>query len=74
MALLLGRLEMDIDTAIEYYDELVKRVFSDAKIWRKGGKFKASKLEEAIKRAVKEVTGDSESLLLEGDIPGVCRT
>jgi hypothetical protein len=71
---MLGRLQMDVDTAIRHYDDLAKRVFSDQKRWIGDGKFKASNLEKAIKSAVKDVTGDSESPLLEGDESGVCRT
>ncbi|KAF8961390.1 acyl transferase/acyl hydrolase/lysophospholipase [Flammula alnicola] len=74
IALMLGRLRMDVDQAIKYYDDLAKHVFSDPKRWGGDGKFKATKLEEAIKSVVKDVTGDSESPLLEGDEAGVCRT
>lgn len=64
---------MDIETAIRYYDYLTRRVFSDPKLWG-NGKFKATKLEQVIKSAVRDITGDSESALLEGDEAGVCRT
>jgi hypothetical protein len=70
---MLGRLRMDVDTAIKHYDGLAKSVFSDPKRWGEG-KFKARKLEEAIKSVVMDITGDSESPLLEGDEAGVCRT
>ena len=71
---MLGRLRMDVDTAIEHYDDLAKHVFSDPKRWGGEAKFKAAKLEEAVKSAVKDITGDSESPLFEGDGDGVCRT
>jgi hypothetical protein len=73
LLLLLGRLGMDVDAAIEHYGDLAKHVFSHPK--RGGGDemFKASKLEEAMKSMVRNITGDSESLLLEGE-DGVCRT
>ena len=73
IALMLGRLRMDVDTAINRYDQLAKVVFSDMK--RFGyGKFKATKLEQVIKSVVESVTHDSESsLLVEGDQSGVCR-
>ncbi|KAF8961360.1 acyl transferase/acyl hydrolase/lysophospholipase [Flammula alnicola] len=74
IALMLGRLRMDVDKAIKCYDDLAKDVFSDPKRWGGDGKFKATKLEEAIKSVVKDVTGDSESPLLEGNEAGVCRT
>ena len=64
---------MDIDTAIKHYDNLSEDVFSDLKKWG-DGRFKATKLEEAIKSVVNDVTGDPESPLLESDEPGVCRT
>ena len=71
---MLGRLRMDVDAAIKHYNELTKSVFSDPKRWAGDGRFKAGKLEEAIKCVVKEITGDSESPLLEGDGAGMCRT
>lgn len=70
---MLGRLHMDVDNAIKYYDHLAKRVFSDPKRWG-DRKFKTTKLEEVIKSLVKDITGDPESSLLEGDKPGVGRT
>jgi hypothetical protein len=69
---MLGRLQMDVEEAIEHYDDLVKQVFSDMKRWG-DGKFKAKKLEEAIQKVVKTVTGDPESPLLD-DQARVCRT
>ncbi|KDR66101.1 hypothetical protein GALMADRAFT_259793 [Galerina marginata CBS 339.88] len=73
IALMLGRLRMDVDTAIEHYDSLAKKVFSDRKQWG-DGKFKAATLEKALKSVVRSVTGDPESLLLEDNQEGVCRT
>jgi hypothetical protein len=73
IALMLGRLRMDVDKAIEHYVDLAEYVFSDMK--RCGdGKFKAKKLKEAIQKVVETVTGDPESPLLEGDQARVCRT
>jgi hypothetical protein len=72
IALMLGRLRMDVDKAIEHYGDLVEQVFSDMK--RCGdGKFKAKKLKEAIQSVVETVTRDPESLLLD-DQPRICRT
>ena len=74
IALMLGRLRMDVDTAITYYNKLAVQVFSASKRWPGDGRFKATKLEEVIKSAVGDVTGDPEEPLLEiGDGP-VCRT
>ena len=62
---MLGRLRMDVDTAIQHYDDLTKQVFSDMKRCQWGdGKFKAKKLEKVIKSVVETVTHDSESFLL----------
>lgn len=73
IALMLGRLRMDIDTAINHYDHLAKEVFSDMKRFG-DGKFKATKLEQVLKSVVDSVTHDSESpLLVEGDQSGVCQ-
>ena len=71
---MLGRLRMGVDTAIKYYDNLAEYVFSDLKQWGGDGMFKATKLEEAIKTVVNDMTGDSETPLLEIDESEVCRT
>ena len=65
---------MDIDTAIKHYDIMVKYVFSDPKGRLGNGRFKATVLEEAIKSIVRDITGDSESPLLEQTESTVCRT
>jgi len=70
---MLGRLRMDVDKAIEHYDDLTEKVFSDKKLWGDGN-FKATKLKEIIKSAVKDVTGDSESSLMESEEAGFTRT
>ncbi|KAJ7884296.1 FabD/lysophospholipase-like protein [Mycena olivaceomarginata] len=64
IALMLGRLRMDVDTAIMCYDHLAKQVFSEVKRGLGDGKFKASKLEAAIKSTVAKMTGGE----------AVCRT
>jgi len=65
---------MDVDVAIKHYGTLVKHVFSHQKGRPGDGKFKATKLEVAIKSVVKEITGDSESPLLERNESTGCRT
>jgi len=65
---------MDVDTAIKHYVIMVKYVFSNPKRRLGDGRFKATKLEEAIKSIVRDITGDSESLLLERNESTVCRT
>jgi hypothetical protein len=72
IALMLGRLRMDVDEAIECYSDLAKQVFSDMKWYGDG--FKVKKLEEVIKSVVETITGDSESPLLERNQAGICRT
>jgi hypothetical protein len=65
---------MDVDTAIHYYNDLVKQVFSASKRRPGDGRFKATKLAEVIKSAVGDVTGDPEEPLLEISDTSVCRT
>jgi hypothetical protein len=74
IALMLGRLRMDVDTAITYYNNLAVQVFSASKRWPGDGRFKATKLEEVIKSAVGDVTGDPEEPLLQIGDGRVCRT
>jgi len=71
---MLERLRMDVFTAIKHYDTMVKDVFSHPKKRPGDGKFKATKLEAAIKSIVKDVTGNSESPLLERNESTGCRT
>jgi len=65
---------MDVDTALKYYDTMVKDVFSHPKGRPGQGRFKATRLEAAIKSIVRNVTGDSESPLLERNKSTGCRT
>ena len=74
IALMLGRLRMGVETAIDTYNSLAQQVFSDQKRWPGDGKFKATKLEEVIKSIVRDVTGDPEEPLLEVSDASVCRT
>ncbi|KAF8218140.1 FabD/lysophospholipase-like protein [Mycena galopus ATCC 62051] len=52
IALMLGRLRMSVKDAVKAYGELSKEVFSEVKSQGCNGRFKASKLEKAIKRIV----------------------
>ena len=67
---------MDVDTAIDTYNNLAEQVFSDPKRWPGDGMFRATKLEKAIKSVVQNnlKTGDPEGPLLEVSDPSVCRT
>ncbi|KAI0269331.1 acyl transferase/acyl hydrolase/lysophospholipase [Gloeopeniophorella convolvens] len=73
IALMLGRMRMSVDEAIVCYGGLSEKVFSDVKHGLHEGKFKASKLEEAIKKIVKQMTGDAESMMLDPN-PAACKT
>jgi len=74
IALMLGPLRMDVDTAIQRYDDLAQQVFSGMKAWGGDGNSRATNLEKAIKSVVETATGDSESPLLEVNQAGACRT
>ena len=65
---------MDVDTAIDYYNDLARQVFSAPKRWPGDGRFKATTLEKVIKSVVGDVTGNPEEPLLEIDNGSVCRT
>ena len=65
---------MDIDTTIQRYGTMAKQVFSHPKGRPGDGKFKATQLEAAIKSIVRDVTGNSESPLLERNESVGCRT
>ncbi|KAJ7077531.1 FabD/lysophospholipase-like protein [Mycena belliarum] len=54
IALMLGRLQMSIEEAIDAYDSLAQFVFSETKPTWKDGRYKASRLEAAIKKIVEE--------------------
>ncbi|KAJ7367478.1 hypothetical protein DFH08DRAFT_927989 [Mycena albidolilacea] len=53
IALMLGRLRMSVEDAVNAYGQLAKEVFSDVKPLGSDGRFKASKLEKAIKQIVR---------------------
>ncbi|KAG9074605.1 hypothetical protein FRC06_010589, partial [Ceratobasidium sp. 370] len=57
---------MDIDQAIAAYSRLVESVFSEKKTISAGGSgtFKATKLEEELKKIVREATGDEDTLIM----------
>lgn len=64
IALMLGRLRLDLETCKELYVQMTRIVFQTDKtiagIPYRSTLFKASKLEEAIKQAVKEHTGSEK--------------
>jgi hypothetical protein len=62
---MLGRLRMSVEDAVKAYGQLAKEVFSDVKPLGSDGRFKASKLEKAIKEIVraKSALQDPEEML-----------
>ncbi|KAG8775064.1 hypothetical protein FRC12_001676 [Ceratobasidium sp. 428] len=67
IACMLGLLGLDIEQAISAYSRLVDSVFSERKMISTSGSgaFKASKLEEELKKMVREATGDQDTLMME---------
>lgn len=59
-ACMLGRLALSMDQAIAAYVKLVEKVFSDKKVIGTSGpsEYKGSKLREALKSMVRDVTGN----------------
>lgn len=74
---MLGRLRMSVDDALRKYAELTKEVFSERKLMG-DGKFKASKLEDAIKKVIVEQRAalkDAEAKMKDDGTCGtVCKT
>lgn len=74
---MLGRLRMSVDEASRKYAELSKYVFSERKLVG-DGKFKASKLEDAIKKVIAErpaASNDAEARMKDDRSSGaVCKT
>ncbi|KAG8710774.1 hypothetical protein FRC09_020938 [Ceratobasidium sp. 395] len=66
IACMLVLLGLDVDQAISAYSKLVESVFSEKKIVSASGSgtFKASKLEEELKKMVLEATGDENTLMM----------
>ncbi|KAI7961330.1 hypothetical protein MJO28_001819 [Puccinia striiformis f. sp. tritici] len=78
IALLLGRLRLDISVAIEAYLQIVRQVFRQSKgviaAVRKKSRFSATKLEAVIRDVVKRISGDKELLLADAGARPLCRT
>ncbi|KAG9109510.1 hypothetical protein FRC07_008292 [Ceratobasidium sp. 392] len=66
IACMLGLLRIDIDQAITAYSGLVESVFSDKKVISTSGSgmFKASILEEQLKKIVRDATGDENARMM----------
>jgi hypothetical protein len=66
---------MSVQEAINCYDNLAGKVFSQLKLLGGDGKYKATLLEEVIKEIVRERTGDSEAQVEDdGALGGICKT
>ncbi|CAE6541378.1 unnamed protein product [Rhizoctonia solani] len=63
-ACMLGRLHMPIDKAISEYATLAKDVFQETKLTGTA-MYKATKLQEALKRMIREATGDEAEMMNE---------
>lgn len=76
IAILLGRLRLSAAEAIEAYEELAGKVFSEKKAPGKDGTFKASKLEEAVKSVLEARLGKvhADDRMYEEGITNDCRT
>ena len=65
---------MSVTEAIEFYGTLVEKVFADVKIIGGHGKFKATKLEEFMKKIVTERTGNPDERMMDTREGEVCKT
>ncbi|GAB1523555.1 hypothetical protein RhiTH_006705 [Rhizoctonia solani] len=65
-ACMLGRLRMGIDEAIESYASVAKEVFSERK-WIGKGAFRTTKLKDAIRNTIQNVTGNPDEPMMERD-------
>lgn len=67
IAIMLGRLRMSVDQAIQCYTMLAERIFSETKHKWQDGRFKSSNLERVIKRMVQDHTErqDEDSRMLD---------
>jgi hypothetical protein len=54
IAIMLFRLRMSVDDAINIWDRLAMQIFSKKKLFFKDGKYKASRLEDAVLQVIRE--------------------
>jgi hypothetical protein len=80
IAIMLGRLEMDVDACIEAYSDLAAAVFgeklrSSPFSWKGDvkGRFDSTKLEAAIRKVIEDSGASSQDLFNDGTERG-CRT
>jgi hypothetical protein len=64
---MLGRLRIQLPDCIPMFAELVSDVFSEKKLisTNEAASFKATKLEAALKKSVRDATGDENALLMD---------
>lgn len=76
IAIMLGRLGISVDQAIEEYRDLSKEIFGDKKMFFSDGIFKATNLQKAIQSVVQryDPQGDPNAKLLQPDLEnGGCK-
>lgn len=78
IALMLGRLQMSIDEAIQAYEDLSPKIFEKQRhrvsVWGKvQGRFSHEELEDAVKRMMSKLKMDGKSLLKD-ERSSACRT
>ncbi|KDQ53063.1 hypothetical protein JAAARDRAFT_96885, partial [Jaapia argillacea MUCL 33604] len=74
IALMLGPLRMSVTEAITTYGQMSEQVFSETKWKGKDSTFKASKLEDFIKRILATKLGNPDARMLELGNDNPCRT
>ncbi|CUA74730.1 Kinesin light chain 1 [Rhizoctonia solani] len=72
-ACMLGRLRMPVAKAIEKYAVFVKEVFTEKKLTGPT-MYKSTNLQEALKRIVREATGDEGAMMDEDQENNTCKT
>ena len=71
---MLGRLRMEVDNVIYWYNEFVQKSFSRRTSWGTG-EFSTSGCEDMIRIMIRSVSGDSDTKLLDDGAPvTVCKT
>jgi hypothetical protein len=84
IAIMLGRLGMNVDDCITQYCELSERVFQPKRhavnwlgkaidTWKTDGKYRAESLAAEIKRVTEEVEKDKGALLFRPDADRLCK-
>ncbi|CAE7110531.1 unnamed protein product [Rhizoctonia solani] len=72
-ACMLGRLQMPVSKAIQEYVKLVEDVFREKK-WNGPTMYKGTKLQEALKKMVREATGSEAEMMNKVQDSNGCKT